>query len=171
MAGTNEREVAMNILDCAIKMEQEARIYYEKLAATAPIPEMKNLFTLLAESEQEHHDALLKIKENADSLDATFKEFPESACLFKPLLAKRDLVAELIKQPDAYQDIVKEEEQGIRFYDDLATKSKDDNARKLLHKIAAEERRHLSIVKNIYSFIESPKNFLVSGEFSNLKEY
>jgi rubrerythrin len=161
----------MNIFDCAIKMEEESRIYYEKLAAAATIPEMKNLFTLLAESEQEHHDALVKIKGSADSLDATFKEFPESACLFKPLLAKRDLVAALIKQPDAYQDIIKEEEQGIHFYEDLAAQSKDDTARKILHKIAAEERKHLSIVKNIYSFIESPKNFLASGEFSNLKEY
>jgi hypothetical protein len=104
-------------------------------------------------------------------LEATFKEFPESACLFKPLLAKRDLVAELIKQPDAYQDIVKEEELGVEFYEDLAAQSNDEIARKILYKIAAEERKHLSIVKNIYSFVESPKNFLVSGEFSNLKEY
>jgi|ERR1039457_391941 rubrerythrin len=77
VAVMNEREITMNIFDCAIKMEQEARIHYEKLSDSATIPEMKNLFTLLAESEQEHYDALVKIKESPDSLDATFKEFPE----------------------------------------------------------------------------------------------
>jgi len=39
----------------------------------------------------------------------------------------------------------------------------------IMFKIAKEERKHLSIVKNIYSFVESPKYFLASGEFSNLK--
>jgi hypothetical protein len=37
--------------------------------------------------------------------------------------------------------------------------------------IANEERKQLSIVKNIYSFVESLKNFLASTEFSNLKDY
>ena len=49
----------MNVFDCAIKMEQEARILYEKMAKDTAVPELKNLFTLLAESEQEHHDALV----------------------------------------------------------------------------------------------------------------
>ena len=49
----------MDIFKCAIKMEEEARSYYEKLAAAAVVPELKNLFTLLSESEQEHHDALV----------------------------------------------------------------------------------------------------------------
>ncbi|WP_243688852.1 hypothetical protein [Geotalea toluenoxydans] len=38
----------MNIFDCAIKMEEEARINYEKLAAATPVSELKNLFTMLA---------------------------------------------------------------------------------------------------------------------------
>ena len=50
----------MDIFKCAIKMEEEARSYYEKLAAAAVVPELKNLFTLLSESEQEHHDALVE---------------------------------------------------------------------------------------------------------------
>lgn len=160
----------MNIFDCAIKMEQEAVMYYEKLAADTAVPELKNLFTLLAESEQEHHDALVELKGNSKPLKIQFKGLPEAACLFKPLLTKRDLVAELIKQPDAYLLIVKEEENGVRFYEDLAAQTDDEKARKVLLMIAKEERKHLSIVQNIYSFVESPKSFLVTAEFSNLKE-
>ena len=161
----------MNIFDCAIKMEEEARLSYEKLAASTAVPELKNLFTLLAESEQEHHDALVGMKRSLDPPKTQFKGLQEAACLFKPLLAKRDLMAELVRQPDAYLNVVKEEEEGVRFYEDLAAQSKDEEARKILLMIAVEERKHLSIVKNIYSFVESPKNFLAWGEFSNLKEY
>ncbi|MFA7060390.1 MAG: ferritin family protein [Pedobacter sp.] len=161
----------MNIFDCAIKMEEEARVYYEKLAANTAVPELKNLFTMLAESEQEHHDALVKLKENLAPMKTQFKDLQGAACHFKPLLAKHNLKVEPLEESDAYLKIVKEEEKGVQFYVDLAGQSKDENTREILLMIAKEERKHLSIVKNIYSFVESPKNFLASAEFSNLKEY
>ncbi len=161
----------MNSIDCAVKMEEEARKFYETMAADATDPELKNLFTLLAESEQEHHDALLKIKEDIDPLNVKFKDLQEAACLFKPDMTKRDNATVQMDQPDAYQRIVKEEENNVRFYEELAEQSEDEHTRKILLMIAEEERKHLSIVKNIYSFVESPKTFLASAEFSNLKEY
>jgi rubrerythrin len=163
---TKRKEITMKIFDCAIKMEQEARVFYEKLAANATIPELKNLFTLLSESEQEHHDALIKLKEKVVPHDLTFKELQVAACLLKPHPAKHDSD----ELPDAYQHIVKEEEEGVRFYEDLAAQTDDENARKVMLLIAAEERKHLNIVENIYTFVESPKNFLASAEFNNLKE-
>ncbi|MDP2755559.1 MAG: ferritin family protein, partial [Nitrospirota bacterium] len=147
----------MNIFDCAIKMEQEARKFYENLAADATDPELQNLFTLLAESEQEHHDALVKIKKDIDHLKVEFKDLQEAACLFNPAMTKRDSAAEQMEQPDGYQRIVKQEENNVQFYEDLAEQTKDENTRKVLFMIAKEERKHLSIVKNIYSFVESPK--------------
>lgn len=166
-----QEELFMNIFDCAIKMEEEARIYYEKLAAAATVAELKNLFAMLAAAEQEHHDALVEMKDGISSQKAGFKALSEATCLFKPLLAKRDLMAELKSDPDAYQHVVKEEERTIRFYEDLAAQAKDEGAREILLKIVAEERKHMNIVENIYSFVEEPKNYLAWGEFSNLKEY
>lgn len=161
----------MNVFDCAIKMEEEARIYYEKLATATTVPELKNLFTMLAAAEQEHHDALVEMKGSVDPQRAQFKALQEAACLFKPLLAKRDLMAELKDDPDAYKHVVKEEEEGVRLYEELAAQAKDEGVREILLKIAAEERKHLSIIENIYSFVEAPKTYLAWGEFSNLNEY
>ena len=161
----------MNIFDCAIKMEEEARMYYEELAAAATVPELKNLFTMLAAPEQEHHDALVEMKGKIDPNKSRFKALQEAACLFKPLLAKRDLMAEMKEDPNAYQHVVKAEENGVKFYEELAAQAKDEGTREILLMIADEERKHLSIVENIYSFVESPKTFLAWGEFSNLKEY
>lgn len=161
----------MNIFDCAIKKEEEARQYYEKLAAATAVPELKNLFTLLAAAEQEHHDALVAMKASTAVDKASFKALQEAACLFKPLLAQGDLLAELKEDPDAYTHVVKEEEAGIKFYEELAAQAQDAASRDVLLTIAAEERRHLSIMENIYSFVEAPKNYLAWGEFGNLKEY
>ncbi len=161
----------MNIFDCAIKMEVEARMFFENLALTTAVPELKQLFTLLAESEQEHHNTLVGMKENRDFQKVRFKEWQSDACLFKPLLARRDLTVDTIEESDQYLQIIQEEEKGIRFYEEQAAQTEDEDIRKILLMIADEERKHLSIVKNIYSFVESPKNFLVNAEFSNLKEY
>jgi len=161
----------MNIFDCAIKMEEDASVYYSELAASATVPELKNLFTLLADSEQEHRDALVKMKKSIDPHNAQFNALQDAACLFKPILAKRDLMSDLKENADAYQLVVKEEEKSIKFYEELAGQAQEKGVRDLLLMIADEERKHLSIVENIYSFVESPKNFLAWGEFSNLKEY
>ena len=161
----------MNIFDCAIKMEEEARVHYLRLAEAAGTPEMEYLFTVLAQAEREHHDALVELKAGAVPPKSRFKALQEVTCLFQPLLARRELMAELRKAPDAYRTVIGQEQKGIGFYLELAAKAKDNEARELLLRIVDEERRHLSIVKNIYSFVESPRNFLVSGEFSNLEEY
>jgi rubrerythrin len=161
----------MFIIDCAIKMEEDARTFYEKLAAAAVVPELKNLFTLLGESEQEHHKALMAMKTNIDPETVRFKNLQVDACLFDPLLAKRDLPAGMLGGSDAYLQIVREEEKAISFYEEMTTEIIDEDTRKILLMIADEERNHLSIVRNIYSFVESPKNFLVTAEFSTLKEY
>jgi hypothetical protein len=113
----------------------------------------------------------MKLKESKEPIVTGFKDLQGGACHFKPLLAEKDLVLEPPGETDAYLSIVREEEKGIQFYVDLAAESKDEKARNVLLLIAKEERKHLSIVKNIYSFVESPKSFLVSAEFSNLKEY
>ena len=161
----------MNAFDCAIKMEEEARGFYENLAANADVPELKNLFTLLAAAEKEHLDTLVEMKERVNPQKAAFKALEEAACVFKPLLAKRDFMAGQSGYPDAYRQVVKEEEDGVRFYEELAAQVADEGTRRVLLMIADEERKHLNIVENIYSFVESPKNYLAWGEFSNLQEF
>ena len=161
----------MNAFDCAIKMEAEATLYYQKLAADVADHELKNLFTMLAQAEQEHHDALMQMKESTDIQKPQFSALEQASCLFKPLLAKRELLAKLKGDPDAYQMVISQEEEAVKLYQDMAEQTKDEGDRAMLLKIADEERKHLSIVENIYAFVESPKTFLASGEFSNLKEY
>jgi len=161
----------MNVFDCAIKMEEQARVSCEKMAKAAAVPELKNLFSLLAAAEQEHRDVLVRMKESIDPHTAKFVALQEAACVFKPILAKRDLMAELKDDPDAYRQVVKEEGESVKFYEELAAETKDEGTRKILLMIADEELKHLNIVENIYSFVESPKTYLAWGEFSNLKEY
>jgi len=141
------------------------------LAADAAFSPGFGPFGLLAKAEEEHFESLEKMKGCATHAVAEFKALDEAACSFRPLLGKRELVSELRHDPDGYRHVVKEEEESIKFYEEMAGKAEDEATRTFLMQLAEQEKRHLSIVENIYAFVESPRTYLAWGEFSNLKEY
>jgi rubrerythrin len=161
----------MDILECAIKMENEARIHYEKLAEIAPLPELKRLFSLLAAAEDEQSAALVRLKAKFAVAEEKFSALSDAVCVFRPLIDKKTYVERMNIDPDAYRYVVKQEEESIEFYKELLKQTDNEPARHLLAMLLAEEEKHLSIVENIYSFIESPRTYLAWGEFSNLETY
>ena len=161
----------MNVFDCAIKIEEEAQKYYEGLEAQSDNPEMKNLFSMLAASEEEHRKNLIRLKGSMATAKAHMEGLDGKACSFRPLLTQKELLEEAHNDPDLYKFTVREAEQEIKFYEDLAAMARDDATRRTLRMLADEERRHLTTVENIYAFVEEPKTYLEWGEFSNLKEY
>lgn len=161
----------MNVFDFALKMEVDGKSYYEKLAAATSVAELKNIFTLLAESEQDHHDQLLAMKNSLPAEMAESKALDSVKNVFEGLLKRKNLLADLKKDQDGYEHVVKEEEKSIKLYEELAAKVGNEAVRGLLLRLAEEEKRHLSIMENIYEFVERPGTYLAWGEFSNLKEF
>ncbi|QXE90983.1 ferritin-like domain-containing protein [Geomonas subterranea] len=158
----------MNVFDCAIKIEEETKSYYEGLEAEAMEPEMKTLFSMLAASEEEHQRKLRRLRKRIKG--ARLEGLNGNVCRFRPLLSQRELLEETGRDPNLYRFAVNNEEQDIRFYEELAAAATDDVTRRGLRLLAEEERRHLQMVANIYSFVETPKTFLAWSEFSNTKE-
>lgn len=155
----------MNVFDCALKIEEETKAYYEGLEAEAVEPEMKLLFSMLAASEEEHQRKLRLLRKRLDG--ARLEGLTDNVCRFRPLLSQRELLEEADRDPNLYRFAVNNEEQEIRFYRELATAATDKKTRRSLLMLAEEEKRHLQKVTNIYSFVEAPRNYLEWGEFGN----
>ena len=160
----------MNVFDCAIKIEEETKTYYEGLEAESRHPEMKRLFSLLAASEVDHRANIVRLKETMAPGMAGLEDMEGSMCSFSPPLTQREMLTEVDNDPDLYRFTVKEEEEEIKFYEELASMARDETTRQSLLMLAEEERRHLCMVENIYDFVETPKNYLAWGEFSNRQE-
>lgn len=159
----------MNVLDFALKMESDGKAYYERLASETDSKELKNLFTMLADAEQTHYDALQARKADKAYAKVDSGLLEQAKNIFQRLLeTKSD--GSLRVDTDGYRHAIKAEEQSINFYRDSAEKEKSPEVRRLLQALAEEENIHLNIVENIYEFVESPKFFLAWREFSNLKE-
>jgi rubrerythrin len=159
----------MNLIECTIKMKEEARAHYQRLAEAVDDKAMKQLFSLLAAAEEEHVQTLSTMKERLSPISTEGVAFSDSACVFRPLMDSGNLVKELKKDSDAFNHVVAEEEESIGFYEQLALQSKDATMKKLCRKLVDQERKHLDKISNIYSFVEDPRTYLEWGEFSNMK--
>lgn len=159
----------MNIIECTIKMRKEMRAHYEGIAAAVTDSELKRLFSLLASAEDEHIEKLLTMKGKLSESDCAVNELTESVCAFSPHINTKDLGEILSNDVDAYRHVVQEEGETIEFYDHLAAESSDEQLKKIYRALAGKEREHLTMVENIYSFVEEPRTYLEWGEFSNLK--
>jgi len=160
----------MNILECTIKMKQETRAHYERLSEVVPENELKRLFSLLASAEGEHIDKLIVMKDNVNKIEPLdFNVLDESVCVFRPHIDPRHLAETLRNDPDAYRHVVQDEVETIEFFDQLKIQSENEPMKRVCQVLADKEREHLTMLENIYSFVEEPRTYLEWGEFSNLK--
>jgi rubrerythrin len=161
----------MNVFDFALKMEEDGKTFYEKLAAETNVHELKMIFSMLASAEEEHHEALDVMKKNIPPDKADSKVLENARNIFHVLLKRKDAIDMLKNDPDGYRHVIKTAVAGIKLYEEMAGKETNKDAAKILLMLAEDEKKHLEIMENIYDFAEAPKNFLAWGEFSNLKEF
>jgi len=160
----------MNILECTIKMKQETRAHYERLSEAVTEKELKRLFSLLASAEDEHIEKLVALSKNMNKNGAlSDSKLDESVCVFSSHIDPRHLAETLRNDPDAYRHVVQEEEETIEFFDQLKNQAENEQMKRVCQVLADKEREHLTMLENIYFFVEEPRTYLEWGEFSNLK--
>lgn len=160
----------MDVFEFAMKMEMDGKAYYEKLKDETDVIGLKTIFTNLAADEQKHYEIILSIKEGyaKPMIDTTVLE--KTRNLFEELMNDKNIAGSMSKSLDGYQHARKIEADSVRFYEDAAIKETNQETRQLLLRIADEEKKHYTIMDNLYDFTLAPQNFLAWREFSNLKE-
>jgi len=161
----------MNVFDFAMKLEEESRAHYEKLADVARSDDIKRIFALLADSEREHYEHLKTLKAGTDPRISESTLLERSRDQIRELVDNLDPDVVLATDSDGYRHAVKTEEGSIELYEKMAAQEPNQAAAALLRSIAEEEELHLQVIENIYDFVESPRTYLEWGEFSNLRAY
>lgn len=161
------KEDAMNIIECTIRMKEQAAEHYLRLSERVHDPEVRRIFDLLAAAEEEHIQRLRQIEREAGERVTGAVE--EGACRFTPAIGPENLERELKHDPSAYRHVISEEEDTIGFLERLRSSTDNEQARWLCGMLAEREREHLAMLEQIYSFVEAPRTYLEWGEFGNLK--
>jgi rubrerythrin len=126
------------ILNFAIKREEEARQFYLVLAGKMERPEIKKVFEDFAKEEEGHKKKLEMVKKGEYKMIAT-KDIMD--------LKIADYVVKEEASPDLdYQDALilamKKEKVSFRLYNDLSRATDDLELSKLFLMLAKEEARH-----------------------------
>ena len=159
----------MNIIECAIKMKEARRDHYTQLAGYASDKDLKRLGQLLAEANNELINQLNEFRDNLEDALLAAADLSEEVCVFSPRFDVQHPEVSLGRDSDAYLHVVREIENAVKFYEQLAEKAETEKIKTVFLKLADIERAHLTVVENIYSFVEDPRTYLEWGEFSNLK--
>lgn len=160
----------MNIFNFAIKMEQDGKAYYDKLAKDATLPGLQKIFASLAEDEQKHYDIFVALRDggkNVAMADSTVLEFSKNVFAALPTESGEAVKDDL----DSYSHAMQLEADSFRLYERAAKEEQEEGIERLLLKIAAEEHKHYEILENIYAFANAPNQFLAWREFSNLDQF
>lgn len=120
---------------------------YEKHAAAAIDPQLKNLFSQLAQTERAHYDMLVQLEQGAVPQ-------PPTGGGKQTFTAVYQIADTPEKQNDCYlcSDLLTAEKHASHLYDTCVFEFTDENARNLLNGIQKQEQGH---GKTIYDYMSA----------------
>jgi desulfoferrodoxin-like iron-binding protein len=142
----NEFKSSDDILDFAIKKEEEAFKFYNDWAQKVEKTWLQDVFKDFARDEQKHKEMLLKIKKGS-ILNKSDEKIID--------LKISDYLVDLIPSPEMdYQHALivamKREKASFKLYTDLAKTTKDESLRSTFHILAQEEAKHKLKLETVY---------------------
>ena len=159
----------MDIFDFAMKMEEDGKAYYEKLASQTDLPGLQTIFSRLAEDEKIHYEIFKRLKEGGDhSAMRESNSLEEVKNIFNTLSPPERAIKNIAGTLEAYQHAMDVEAESARLYEKAAAEERNPLTKKVLLQIAAEEQQHFSIMENIYHFTNAPNQYLSGAEIRNL---
>src|SRR4030043_1398963 len=107
----------MNVIEMAIRMEQEAVDFYTKCAEKTNNPVGKKMFLSIAEDEQHHISCAIHVKQKKEFTPAETRPMQDMKKIFeqnKDFMLKR--VSSTTDELQALEMAMKMEEDAIKFY-------------------------------------------------------
>ncbi|PWB72021.1 hypothetical protein C3F09_07150 [candidate division GN15 bacterium] len=165
-----------DIIDYAMQMELDGKAFYEKHAAATHQPELKKILLQLAEEEQKHYLFFKSLKDgNQRDAESKIAAGPTAALnsknLFQQLAEQNGGTAFGEQARSVWNQALKIEEKAEKLYRDEAARETDPNRKKLLGRIADEEKTHVYLIDNILSFMVDPQGFLDSANYRNFMSW
>lgn len=166
----------MEILEFAMKMERDGKAFYEQAASKAGRPELKKIFTTLAEEELRHFKIFKNLKEGMHSEAKTiFDQRGQTISIAKNLFQQLTEEGKSTLYGDDAKAVWKEareiEEKSEKMYREEAEKETDATRKELWNKIADEEKNHIYLVDNMISFMNDPQGFTASADFKHFMSW
>ncbi|MDF2611923.1 MAG: rubrerythrin [Lachnospiraceae bacterium] len=159
----------MHTIDFAINMELEGKKYYLEQADINKDNELNTVFHILAKSEQEHANLLIKFQKNESFYLTDSFIRPEIKSVFKDLQSFQKEHTQ--KQLDVYRMASSQEEKSIELYKDMLQNADNPLDKELFKYLIAQENEHLHLFEDLVIMLLRPEEWVESAEFGIREEY
>ena len=155
----------MNVIEMAIKLEQEAVDFYTKCAEKTNNPVGKKMFLSIAEDEKHHISCAIHVKQKKEFTPAETRPMQDMKKIFEQ---NKDFMLERISSTtdelQALEMAMKMEEDAIKFYNNAAAQTPDPAEKAFFACLIQDEEEHFAIFQNTYSFLSDSGNWFMWDE-------
>jgi rubrerythrin len=164
----------MDIIEFAMRMEKDGKAFYEKQVVTTSNPQLKAILIALAEEEGRHYEYFRRLKENPDDFSGaaelrgtkTLENVKNVFEVMSQISGLKPFGEDVIS---VWTEALRIEEKSESFYREKSGEEADAKKRRLLLKIASEEKNHIHMIDGVLTFLRYPETFAESAQFKNFR--
>ena len=152
-----------------MQMEKDGEEFYRYLIRRVDNVGLKTIFTMLADDEVKHYNALEQIQEQQTEMLQT-SILADAKNVFEEMRQSGQFQINL-KQVDIYFEALDIENKSKEFYQQKAYLVDEPGQKELFEQLAAEEDKHIFLIENVIDFVDQPQHWLENAEFNHLEDY
>ncbi len=157
----------MNAIEIAIKMEKDSIKFYTEASEKTDNQVGKSMFLSIVEDEKRHLETLSQIFKG---LDITCKDVSPMESIKTVFESLKDGMMQRVKatkdELDAFKIAMQMEQEGIKFYKNVALAAQTEKEKALFERLVKEEQEHYNIFANTYFFLSDTGNWFMWEEHS-----
>jgi rubrerythrin len=164
----------MQVLEVALKREQEAEAYYRELAGKTQDAGLGTILRRLADAEVRHQRVIQAMQQQGMAAEAADPAFlAECKKLFAKMAEEKAGFAFDLSQVDMYRHAQQREQESRALYTQAAESAGDAATRGVFTRLASQEKMHDQILGSIIEFVQrsEPGRWLENAEWYHSDEY
>ena len=160
----------MDIYKYAMQMEVDGRDFYLDMMKKTNNKGLKNILTMMADSEAKHYNVILDMQKNDKTeFSADTEVLTNVRNIFMKMKEEKDIDVD-VSQAEFYKKALKTEADARKFYLERADEEEDSHRKEIFLNLAEEERKHCVLLENMIGFVSQPADWLENPEWYHLDE-
>ena len=160
----------MDIYKYAMQMEVDGRDFYLDMMKKTNNRGLKNILTMMADSEAKHYNVILDMQKNDKTEFSVDTEVLTNVKnIFVKMKEEKDIDVD-VSQAEFYEKALKTEADARKFYLERADEEEDSHRKEIFLNLAEEERKHCVLLENMIGFVSQPADWLENPEWYHLDE-
>ena len=160
----------MDIYKYAMQMELDGKSFYLDLAKKTDNAGIKNILTMVAESEDKHYNVILSMQRNDKTqYSADTEVLTNVKNIFMKMKEEKEIDVDT-SQVDVYKKALEVETNSENFYLERADEEKDPHKKEIFLTLASEEKNHCVLLENLVNLVSQPDNWLENSEWYHVDE-